>query len=221
MKPEPLKKISYIKQLIQAGEGRQLDFKFEISDAKKIARTLSAFSNTIGGRLLIGVKDNGKISGIQSDEESYMVESAAHIFCKPEVPYRIKKWFVEGKWVLEVDIPQSNARPHFARDEHDKWIAYVRVDDENIQANRVQVSVWKNQSKKNSAFISYKKEEKALMDYLDENGEISFDKFMRVARIGPQQAENILVNLILMDAIEMVLTSQMVRYRRKSSNYPD
>ena len=53
----------YIHALIAEGEHQQQDFKFEISDARKIAKTLSAFSNTDGGRLLIGVKDNGKIAG--------------------------------------------------------------------------------------------------------------------------------------------------------------
>ena len=62
----------YIHALIAEGEHQQQDFKFEISDARKIAKTLSAFSNTDGGRLLIGVKDNGKIAGVRSDEEQYM-----------------------------------------------------------------------------------------------------------------------------------------------------
>ena len=44
-----------IEELIAQGEHQQLDFKFEVSDSKKIARTLSAFANTDGGRLLIGV----------------------------------------------------------------------------------------------------------------------------------------------------------------------
>ena len=55
----------YIYKLIEEGEHQQQDFKFEISDARKIAKSLSAFSNTDGGRLLIGVKDNGKIAGVR------------------------------------------------------------------------------------------------------------------------------------------------------------
>ena len=58
----------YIRQLVSEGEHCHQDFKFEISDARKIARSLSAFANTEGGRLLIGVKDNGKIAGVRSDE---------------------------------------------------------------------------------------------------------------------------------------------------------
>ena len=64
----------YIHALIAEGEHQQQDFKFEISDARKIAKTLSAFANTDGGRLLIGVKDNGKIAGVRSEEEKYMIE---------------------------------------------------------------------------------------------------------------------------------------------------
>ena len=84
-------KSNYIKELIARGENQNLDFKFEISDARKIARTLSAFANSYGGKLLIGVKDNGVISGIRTDEEEYMIESAAHLYCKPAIDYKLKK----------------------------------------------------------------------------------------------------------------------------------
>ena len=88
---------NYIKKLISEGEHQTLDFKFEISDAKKIARSLVAFANTNGGRLLIGVKDNGNITGVRSDEEAYMVETAAHLYCKPEVKFTSTNHVVDGK----------------------------------------------------------------------------------------------------------------------------
>jgi predicted HTH transcriptional regulator len=52
---------NYIQNLIEEGEHRKQDFKFEISDVRKIAKTFVAFSNTAGGKLLVGVKDNGQI----------------------------------------------------------------------------------------------------------------------------------------------------------------
>lgn len=45
-----MKKKHPIEALIEQGEHQQLDFKFEVSDSKKIARTLSAFANTDGVR---------------------------------------------------------------------------------------------------------------------------------------------------------------------------
>ena len=87
----------YIHALIAEGEHQQQDFKFEISDARKIAKTLSAFANTDGGRLLIGVKDNGKIAGVRSEEEKYMIEAAAQLYCIPEVEYTMQTYIVEGR----------------------------------------------------------------------------------------------------------------------------
>jgi predicted HTH transcriptional regulator len=72
-----------LQKLIDEGEHQKQDFKYCINDSKKIAKSLVAFANTDGGRLLIGVKDNGKIVGISTDEEFYMVESAAKIFSNP------------------------------------------------------------------------------------------------------------------------------------------
>lgn len=94
----------YIHTLIAEGEHQQQDFKFEISDARKIAKTLSAFANTDGGRLLIGVKDNGRIAGVRSEEEKYMIEAAAQLYCIPEIDYTLQTYIVEGKQVLVATI---------------------------------------------------------------------------------------------------------------------
>lgn len=107
----------YIHALIAEGEHQQQDFKFEISDARKIAKTLSAFANTDGGKLLIGVKDNGKIAGVRSDEEQYMIEAAAELYCSPEVNYIMQTYLVEGRSVLVVQIEESDRKPVYAKDE--------------------------------------------------------------------------------------------------------
>ena len=64
-----IKSKHYIQNLIEDGEHEQQDFKFKISDARKIARSISAFANHSGGCLLVGVKDNGKVVGIECEEE--------------------------------------------------------------------------------------------------------------------------------------------------------
>lgn len=128
--------------LIDQGEHQQQDFKFEVNDSKKIARTLSAFANTDGGRLLIGVKDNGHISGIKSEEEYYMIEAASQMYTKPQVDFTATRWNVQGKCVLEIYIAPGNNRPYLAPDKDGKFKAYIRVADENILANEVLVLSW-------------------------------------------------------------------------------
>ncbi len=213
MKTDTQKAGQYINALIQLGENQRLDFKFEISDAKKMARTFSAFANTDGGKLLIGVKDNGRITGIRSEEEIYMAESSAHLYCKPAVEYHIRKWFVEGRCVLEIDIPASAAKPHFAPNDAGEWIAYVRVGDQNLQANSILVDFWKSQGKQRAVLLNYGKEEKMLMSYLKENERISLSKFTKIARIGKEDAEKILINLLLLKVIQMEITEKGVYFK--------
>lgn len=66
----------YLLQLIREGEHQQQDFKYRVADACKLAKSVSAFANTDGGRLLIGVRDDGNLSGVRSEEEIYMMHQA-------------------------------------------------------------------------------------------------------------------------------------------------
>ena len=57
---------------IQKGENKKLEFKEKLPSNENIAKTVIAFSNTAGGKLLIGVNDNREISN-QAKLISYSV----------------------------------------------------------------------------------------------------------------------------------------------------
>jgi predicted HTH transcriptional regulator len=208
---------SYIKNLIQSGENQQLDFKFEISDSRKIARTLVAFSNTDGGTLLIGVKDNGKIAGVRTDEEFYMVQAAADMYCKPEITFISKRWVVDGKTVLEVTIPRGTLFPYMAETEPGKWLAYIRIKDENILATAVHMKVWRNKTHNTGILIEYGDKVKILMKYLEINKSVSISRFCRTVFLPRNAAENILADLIYLGLIEMVYEENHFVYRLRKS----
>jgi len=208
-----LKKPSYIQNLIKQGENQFQDFKFAINDSKKIARSLVAFANTNGGRLLIGVKDNGKITGVKTEEEFHMVEAAAQLYCKPEIIFKRKDWIVEAKKVLEIIIPVSKNKPHLTRTEEDKWLAFVRVDDENILANVVMMQVWKKKKSSRGIKIQYADAENFLLSYLNKNDFISLKQFYKQANISRYRATNILSNLIVLDLIEITFFEKNIYYR--------
>lgn len=211
-----------LQNMILDGEHQNQDFKFAITDTKKIARSIAAFANTDGGRLLIGVKDNGKIAGIESDEEYYMIESAAKRHCKPPVNFETKKWDVEGKTVLEIIIAKSKKRPHSAPDKDGKPTYYVRVKDQNIVANRILTEVWKREKQPGGALLKIKYAESKLLKYLSIHGYITFSKFCGMASISPRKAEKILINLIHMKVIEMDITEKQVFYKMNSNpEYPE
>jgi len=203
----------YIKKLIAEGEHQTLDFKFEISDAKKIARSLVAFANTDGGRLLVGVKDNGVIAGIRSDEEVYMIETAAHLYCKPEVCFESVNHKVNGKNVLEIIVSPSTNKPHFAPGKEDKMTAYVRVNDENQIANTVLIKVWERQTQSKGVYLKYTEAEKRLLTYVEENGEITFSKACRITKERHHKVENMLANFIAIGVLEPVFNGHKISYQ--------
>ena len=163
--------------MIREGEHQKQDFKFCITDSRKIARSLVAFANTDGGSLLIGIKDNGNIVGVQSDEEYYMVESAALIYSKPPVAFTTRQWHVEGKTVLQVKVEPSRQKPHLAKDENGRWQAYVRHHDENRLAGKVMTEVWNKQKRSKGITVKLTDAEKFLLQYLDTHSYISVSAF--------------------------------------------
>lgn len=202
----------YLQKLILEGEHQQQDFKYCISDSRKIAKSLVAFANTDGGRLLIGVKDNGNIAGVRSEEEYYMVESAAKIFSKPPIDFDTRQHFIEGKTVLEVIIESSSNKPHFAKNDQGKWLAYFRKDDENKLANKVMIEVWKKQKRSQGIFLSYSETERFLLDYLEKKGSISQSAFSRKAQITYREAERVLSDFITLGILEIQADEKNIRY---------
>lgn len=185
----------YIHSLIEEGEHVNQDFKFEISDARKIAKSFSAFANTEGGRLLIGVKDNGKISGVSSDEEAYMAEAAANVYCSPHPEFSITPHKVDGKTVLEVTIPESPTKPICAIDEENRKWAYVRIADENIQATAIHLEMWQQGGMQYGVTIEFTDTEKDLLNDI-ENDCFSVNKFAKKHNIDRRDVQKLIAKLV-------------------------
>ena len=198
----------YIRALIAQGEHQQLDFKFEISDARKIARTLSAFANTDGGRLLVGVKDNGRISGVRSDEEFYMIESAASLYCKPELVFDSYIHTVEGKNILEIYIPPAKKKPVYAQDERKRWMAYLRVRDESILAGIVQLRIWTGEQENEynhseDQLLEITRKEQILLSTLEQSPGASLSKLKRDTGFNRKELVSLMTKLVRFDVVEM------------------
>jgi len=194
---------TYIKNLILQGEHQQQDFKFQVNDSKKIARTLVAFANTDGGKLLIGVKDNGVIAGIRTDEEYHMMEAAATMYCRPEVDFAFRHWNIEGRRVLEVDVPRAQLKPVYAKTDNGRWMAWVRVGDQNILADTIMIKYWKRQKSLKGTVIHYSNNEKLLLHHLTTHPTISLKSFTKLSGLPRNLAENVIVDMMAAGLVEM------------------
>ena len=204
----------YIYNLIKQGEHQKLDFKHSITDSKKIARSLAAFSNSDGGKLLVGVRDNGTIAGVQSDEEFYMVQAAADLYCRPAIKFETKAWEIGGKTVLEITIPKiSGDKLVSAPYKNDLYKVYIRVNDENLIVNNIYLKAWNKKKFGKGILIRYDEPEKIIFDYLQENKNIAFSKFRKLTGVTKYKAEKILVNLIVLNIIKIDFTETQAVYK--------
>ena len=200
-----IKRKGYIESLIEQGEHEHQDFKYQITDARKIARSISAFANNSGGHLLIGVKDNGNIVGVSSDEEIYMIEQAAQMYCQPEQQVHFKLFRVSGKNVLKVDIDEADDKPVKAPDDNGLWRTYFRVADENVLASGTHVKVMQRKSEPmpDDVVINLTEKEETLIDYLNSHGGITLSGYERLAHISFIKAQRTVVKLCEMGIVEI------------------
>lgn len=190
-------------RLIGQGEHQEQDFKYEISSISKIARSLSAFANTNGGRLLVGVKDNGKIAGVRTDEEYYMIEAAASGYCIPAAEVSMEVVRIEGKCVLVATIARAEKRPVYAREEDGSRRAYVRIQDENIVATPVHLSVWRAESSGQGALMVFTERERYLLSVLADGGDVTLNRFCRLSGLERRKAVTLLAHFVRFGVAEM------------------
>jgi len=192
--------------MIAEGEHQRQDFKYCINDSRKIARSMVAFANTDGGRLLLGIRDNGSVAGVQSDEEYYMAEAAAKLYSKPPINFQTIQWTIDGKSVLEIIIQKRVDMPHSAQNEEGKWLVYIRKDDQNIVAPAILLKVWEQQKSPQGVHIRFTDEEKGLLSLLASNENLSLNQFSRQAKLPRWKGEKILVKLIVTGVVGMKIS---------------
>ncbi len=214
----PVRGKYYIHSLISEGEHEHQDFKFAITDAVKIAHSISAFANNDGGHLLVGVKDNGNIAGVRNEEDIYVIEQAATMYCRPPQEVKVTAFRVDGgAVVLRADISRAQSRPVYARGADGIWKAYFRVKDENIVAHPVMVKAWRRQAASGGMVFSLTSVESALLDYLDEWGMTTVEDYMTGAHISRALAEEIVVKLYAAGVVDFTYAGSEFRIVRSAN----
>jgi len=104
-----------VRELIRAGEGPRIEFKEELpSDEHRLLDSIVAFANTNGGTILLGVKDDGEIVGIQKNLEDVKQTITNWISdkCDPPPQIELHQVQVNEKIVLVVDVAEGPNKPY-------------------------------------------------------------------------------------------------------------
>lgn len=111
-----------LEKKLRLGEDATTEFKSVVEknyqvDTKDIARAITCLANTKGGVLLIGVNDDGTVSGAGTmDQVDALMRQVSHTCqnnVQPPIFCVIQKFEVQGEAVLAVEVPRFSAdRPY-------------------------------------------------------------------------------------------------------------
>jgi len=153
---------------IQQGESKTLELKQQLPRRDQIAKTVIAFANTGGGKLIIGVDDDRQVVGIAEDDIFTLQDQIVSLIadgCHPTILPEIYTANLDGKLVLVVEVFRGNLLPYFLKHEGKASGTYLRIGATNRPADREYILELERQ-KRNQSFDEETGYEQAL-DELD------------------------------------------------------
>lgn len=206
-----------IGRLAKAGEGLHIEFKKKVAHPEKVVREVVAMANTEGGYLLIGVDDDGTVSGQRFiEEEIYVLDKAIEELIFP--PLRVGKFLFAlnpKKGVAVYKIKKSETRPHYIFENH-KRKAFVRVKDRSIQASREMWEILKREKRQENIIFNYGKKEEILLKALESQSSITLREYMKIAKLPVYIASRTLIKLVLANVLEIIPKEEEDIYIMKS-----
>ena len=129
-------------EVIRNGEGSGVEFKRDDLREDALAKEMSAMLNFKGGRIFLGVEDDGEITGLTRDQEGaeLWVRDIARNHVQPAlIPHWECVTIDRGAVVGVIGIPDSCPdKPYKARHRGGTWVIYVRTGTTSRVASRTE-----------------------------------------------------------------------------------
>lgn len=155
--------------------------------------------------MLIGVKDSGAVAGVRNEEDIYVVEAAAQLYCRPAQELRFTAFTTEGgAVVIRAEISPSPTRPVQAQEPDGSWRAYYRVKDENIVAHPLMVRAWRQSASGEGLTMMLSESEQRVLEHLRSVPSSSIEQIMLAASLSRRTAEEMIVRLATIGVVEFV-----------------
>ena len=126
-------------EIIASGENSGVEFKRDDLRPEQLAKEIVALANFQGGVLLLGVEDDGTISGIQRpDLETWVMDTVFGRYVHPLIlPFYQEVALNDGKRVAVITLTQGVSIPYVLRHNNREEI-YIRVGSTSRLATREQ-----------------------------------------------------------------------------------
>lgn len=117
---------------IKAGESVNIEFKVEVpKKSEKYIKSVIAFANTAGGKIVIGVDDEThEIIGVDKDEVFNIMDNITNTIsdmCYPQIFPNIGVDTIDGKSIIVIEIYPEASRPYYIKSLGKEVGTYIRV----------------------------------------------------------------------------------------------
>jgi predicted HTH transcriptional regulator len=194
-----------VANLAKQGEGLHIEFKKKVAHPEKIIKEIIAFANTEGGYLLIGVDDDGTVSGQRYVEEDvFLLDKTIEKMIEPKLDFQKFQLPINAKKGVAVyKIAKSPSRPHYFY-ENQRKRAFIRVEDRSVQASKEVWEILKKQKKEKDVFFKYGEKEDVLMKALREKPSITLKEYAKLANLPKFVASRTLVKMVLANVLKII-----------------
>lgn len=122
-----------------SGETKNIEYKVTLPEkSEKYMKTIIAFANSQGGKLIIGVDDKTcQITGVDNNtlfQQMDAIANAVSDSCMPQIIPDIEPQTVDGKTVIVVTVEAGKNRPYYLKSKGKENGTYVRVAGTSRQA---------------------------------------------------------------------------------------
>ena len=127
-----------IKELINGGESKTVEFKEDFPQKNQISKTVCAFANRAGGYIVVGVNDRGDVKGLSNDLLDEYLDRISNIVHDSVYPMLIPELYtykIDNKNVIVVQVYPGNMPPYYIKSDGKLKGTYIRVGKTNKQAD--------------------------------------------------------------------------------------
>lgn len=124
---------------IAKGENKNMEFKVELPSSISLAKTAIAFANTGGGKIVIGVNNEGELIGLKPEVDVFelqdQVASIIHENCYPNIVPDIYTAAASDVVLLVIEIYRGSLLPYYLKKKGKNNGVYIRVGATNRPAS--------------------------------------------------------------------------------------
>ena len=129
-----------LQRLIDIGEGAKIEFKRDDLRPEQLAREIVSFSNMNGGTILVGVEDDGSVSGLQRPNwQEWLMDAVVSRHVVPRLVPDYEEVHTTDGVVAVVAVPAGAAKPYAVQQRH-RLDYYLRLGNTCQRATREQMA---------------------------------------------------------------------------------